>query len=76
MVEWGGRRLTRRLRRSIPWIGSSIALATVFSTVRRKGVVSGVFDTGLDALPLIGTAKNVVELARGKDFFPDRRRGQ
>jgi hypothetical protein len=60
------------MRRSIPWIGTAIAVATVFSTVRKKGVVGGVLDTGLNAVPMLGTAKNVVELARGKDFFPDR----
>jgi hypothetical protein len=42
------------------------------STVKRKGVIGGVLDTGLNAIPLVGAAKNVVELARGKDFFPDR----
>ena len=72
LVRWGGARLSRRLRRSLPWVGTALAVATVFSTIRRKGVVGGVFDTGLNAMPLLGTAKNVVELARGKDFFPDR----
>ena len=73
VVRWGGARLSRRLSRSLPWVGTAIALATVFSTIRRKGVVSGVLDTGLNAMPVVGAAKNVVELARGRDFFPDRR---
>ena len=34
-------------------------------------MVGGVFDTG-ERHAALGTAKNVVELARGKDFFPDR----
>ena len=72
LVRWGGARLSRRLRRSLPWVGTALAVATVFSTIRRKCVVGGVFDTGLNAKPHLGTAKNVVELARGKDFFPDR----
>ena len=72
MVRWGGARLSTRLSRSLPWIGTAVALATVAATMRRKGVVSGALDTGLNAMPLIGAAKNVVELARGKDFFPDR----
>jgi hypothetical protein len=37
-------------------------------------VISGALDTGLNALPGIGAAKNVIELARGRDFFPDRPR--
>jgi hypothetical protein len=72
LVRWGGARLSRRLSRSVPWIGAAVGLLTVASTMRRKGVVKGALDTGLNAVPLLGAAKNVVELARGKDFFPDR----
>jgi hypothetical protein len=72
MARWGGARLSRRLSRSLPWVGGAIALATVASTMRRKGVISGVLDTGLNAVPFVGAAKNVLEVARGRDFFPDR----
>ena len=74
IARWGGMRMSRRLRRSMPWIGGLIALATVASTMRRKGVLGGALDTGLNAMPFIGAAKNVVEVARGRDFFPDRTR--
>jgi hypothetical protein len=60
------------LRRSIPVLGTAIAAATVLSTIRRKGVVSGTLDTGLNAMPFVGAMKNVVEIVRGRDFFPDR----
>ena len=56
----------------MPWIGGAIALATVVSTMRRKGFFGGVMDTGLNASPFVGAAKNSVELVRGRDFFPDR----
>lgn len=72
VARWGGIRLSRRLRRSIPVLGTVIALATVFSTVRRKGVVSGTLDTGLNAVPFVGALKNIAEVMRGRDFFPDR----
>jgi hypothetical protein len=72
MARWGGARLSRRLSRSLPWVGGAIALATVASTMRRKGMISGVLDTGLNAVPFVGAAKNVLEVARGRDFFPDR----
>ena len=72
LTRYGGKRLTRRLRRSIPIIGTALAVATVVSTIRRKGVISGSLDTGLDAVPFVGTLKNVVEIVRGRDFFPDR----
>ena len=56
----------------MPIIGTAIAVATVVATVRRKGLVSGSLDTGLNAMPFVGAIKNAIEVARGRDFFPDR----
>ena len=64
--------MSKRLRRSMPIIGTAIAVATVVATVRRKGLVSGSLDTGLNAMPFVGLIKNAIEVARGRDFFPDR----
>ena len=72
LTRWGTARLSRRVSRSIPILGAAIAAATVVATMRRKGLVSGVLDTGLNAMPGIGAAKNAVEYFRGRDFFPDR----
>jgi hypothetical protein len=66
--------LSRRVARSLPFIGAAIAAATVVTTMRRKGLIGGAFDTGLNAMPGIGAAKNAVEIFRGRDFFPDRPR--
>jgi hypothetical protein len=74
LVRWGGARLSRRLSKSLPIIGGAIAVATVIGTMRRKGVISGAFDTAFNAIPFIGAAKNAVEVVRGRDFFPDRQR--
>jgi hypothetical protein len=59
LVRWGGARLSRRAARSIPWVGGAIALATVAGSMRRKGFLRGVLDTGLNAVPFMGAAKNV-----------------
>lgn len=72
LVRWGGARLSRRMVRAAPWIGTAIALATVAATMKRKGVLRGAADTGLNAIPFVGAAKNAIEFARGRDFFPDR----
>jgi len=72
VVRWAGARASKKLARSVPWIGAGIALMTLGATMRRKGVISGVLDTGLNAIPLVGAAKNTVEVIRGRDFFPDR----
>jgi hypothetical protein len=72
LARYGGVKLSQRLRRSVPILGTLVAIATVGATIRRKGVVSGTLDTGLNAVPLVGALKNALEMLRGKDFFPDR----
>ena len=72
IASWGGARLSRRVSKSLPWVGAVIAVATVASTLRRKGVISGTLNTGLNAVPFVGAAKNIIEVVRGRDFFPDR----
>jgi hypothetical protein len=72
LKRYAGRKLTRRLTRSIPWIGGAIALVTLGTAIRRKGFVGGTLHTALDAVPFVGGAKNLVEITRGRDFFPDR----
>jgi hypothetical protein len=74
LSRWASARLSRRLARSVPVLGAVIAAATIVVTMRRKGVISGALDTGLNAMPGIGAAKNAVEILRGRDFFPDRPR--
>jgi hypothetical protein len=71
-ARWSGARLARRLARSIPFLGAAVAVATLGATMRSKGVVGGVADTSLNAIPFVGAAKNVIEVVRGEDFFPDR----
>jgi hypothetical protein len=73
IVGWGGSWLSSRAARSIPWVGAAVALFTVAETVRRKGLFRGALDTGLNAVPYLGAAKNVAETVRGRDFIADRR---
>jgi hypothetical protein len=56
----------------MPWIGAIVAIAAIGTAVRRKGLFGGVLDTGLDALPGVGAAKNAVEAIRGRDFIKDK----
>jgi len=72
ITRYAGRKLTRRLTRSLPWVGGVIALATIGSAMRRKGIVRGALNSALDAIPFVGAAKNITEAARGRDFIPDR----
>jgi hypothetical protein len=72
LIRYGGARLSRRVARAMPILGAAVALATLAATMRKKGVFRGALDTGLNAVPLVGAAKTVVEVVRGRDFFPDR----
>jgi microsomal dipeptidase-like Zn-dependent dipeptidase len=74
IVQYGQRRLGRRLMRAVPWLGGIVALATLASTIRRKGAARGTVDTALDFIPYVGGFKNAAEVARGRDFIRDRDR--
>jgi hypothetical protein len=71
--QYAGRKLTRKLTRSMPWVGAIIALATIGGTMRRKGVFGGAVDTALDMIPYVGGVKNLAEVGRGRDFIRDKR---
>ena len=71
-LEFGKRRLTRKLLRAAPYLGAVVAAATVVGTMRRKGVVRGALDTMLDIIPFVSGAKNMVEIVRGRDLIADR----
>lgn len=58
--------------RSMPWIGGAIALVTLGSAIRRKGMFGGMLDTALDFIPFVGAAKNIAEASRGRDFICDK----
>lgn len=71
-MRFGQRRLTRRMARALPWVGTAVALATLGAAIRRKGWVRGSLDTTLNAMPVVGAVKGVVEVVRGRDFLNDR----
>ena len=72
LTGFAGRKLGRRLARSIPYIGTLIAVATLGAAIRRKGWLRGALHSGLDAIPYLGGAKNMAEVARGRDFLRDK----
>ena len=63
------RMLTRRLIRAWPIVGGILAVITIAGAVRRKGFLRGVLDTALDAVPVLGPTKNLIEFHRGRDFI-------
>ena len=69
--SWAGRKLARRIGKSVPIIGTAVAVAYLAHSVKRKGLFGGLAHTALDALPIVGTVKNGIELFTD-DWFPDR----
>lgn len=72
LKQYVGRRMARRLSRSMPLIGGAIALIGLGAAMRRKGWLGGALDTALDLVPFVGGLKNTAEAVRGRDYIPDR----
>jgi hypothetical protein len=71
LVHAGGWQVVKRAAKMLPFGGTVVVVALVGHDIRKKGVVRGVVNSGLDAIPFLGLAKNAVELVTG-DFIPDK----
>jgi hypothetical protein len=71
-LQFGQRRVVRKMLRAVPFLGAVVALVTIGRAIRRKGMVGGTVDTTLDFIPYVGAVKNTVEVVRGRDLIADR----
>jgi hypothetical protein len=71
IIRAGGWRLAKRLIKPIPIVGTVFAVGLAGYEIRRKGLIRGAVHVGLDVTPVVGTAKNVVEIFTG-DLIPDK----
>ncbi|MEO8573639.1 MAG: hypothetical protein ABI481_06690 [Pyrinomonadaceae bacterium] len=71
IVHAGGWQVAKRAAKMVPFGGTVIAIGLVGHDIKRKGFVKGVVNSGIDAIPFVGFAKNAVELFTG-DFLPDK----
>jgi hypothetical protein len=71
LLHAGGWQVAKRVAKMVPFGGTAVAVVLVGSDIRSKGVVGGLVNSGIDAIPFVGLAKNAVELVRG-DFIPDK----
>ncbi len=69
----GSWQVVKRGAKMLPFGGTAVVLFLVGSDIRKKGVVAGLANSGIDAIPFVGLAKNAIELFRG-DFIPDKER--
>lgn len=71
VIEAGGWQVAKRVAKAVPYVGTVMAIGLLGHSIKRKGVVKGVVNSGIDAIPFVGTAKNVVEFFTG-DLIPDK----
>ncbi len=64
--------MSRRIGRSIPIVGTAVALATLGAAIRQKGWLRGAVDTIMNAVPFVGSLKTAIEVTRGQDLLADR----
>jgi hypothetical protein len=66
-----GWEVVKKLLKAIPYIGAVVSVGLAGHEIKKKGLVPGVVHVGLDVTPVVGTAKNVVEIFTG-DWIPDK----
>lgn len=71
LVHAGGWQVAKRVAKMVPFGGTVIAVGLVGHDIKRKGLVKGVINSGIDAIPFVGLTKNAVELFTG-DFISDK----
>jgi len=75
LLHAGGWQAAKRLAKMVPFGGTIVVVALVGDDIRKKGVIRGALNSGLDPIPVFGLAKNAVELLTG-DLIPDKDDGR
>jgi hypothetical protein len=63
--------VSKKLLKAIPLIGPVFVVGFAGRDIQKKGLVPGVVHVGLDVTPIVGTAKNILEIFTG-DIIPDK----
>ncbi|MBC7900797.1 MAG: hypothetical protein H7070_12185 [Saprospiraceae bacterium] len=71
LAHAGGWQVAKRAAKMLPFGGTFVVLALVGHDIKKKGLMKGVINSGIDAIPFVGLAKNGIELFTG-DFLPDK----
>lgn len=71
LLHAGGWQIVKRGAKMLPFGGTVIVIGLVGHDIKKKGMIKGVVNSGLDAIPFVGLAKNAVELFTG-DFIADK----
>lgn len=71
VLSAGSWQLLKKLIKPLPVVGTVLGLGLAGYAIKKKGLLRGAIHVGLDATPVLGTAKNVVEIFTG-DLIPDK----
>ncbi len=71
MAKKGGLEVVKKLLKMIPIIGPVFSVGFAGHDIKKKGLIPGAVHVALDVTPVVGTAKNVVEIFTG-DWIPDK----
>ena len=71
LLRAGGWRVAKRLIKPIPVVGTLLVIGLAGHEIRKKGLLRGTIHVGLDATPVVGTAKGLLELFTG-DLIADK----
>jgi hypothetical protein len=66
-----GWEVLKKLLKAVPIVGPLFTVGFAGHDIKKKGLVPGAVHVGLDVIPVVGTAKNVVEIFTG-DWIPDK----
>ena len=66
-----GFEILKKLLKAVPVIGPVFTVGFAGHEIKKKGLAPGAIHVGLDVIPVVGTAKNVVEIFTG-DWIPDK----
>lgn len=73
IAKKGGYEILKKVLKMIPVVGPVFSVGFAGHEIRRKGLIPGTVHVALDVTPVVGTAKNVVEIFTG-DWIPDKPR--
>ncbi|MDQ3012807.1 MAG: hypothetical protein M3X11_19130 [Acidobacteriota bacterium] len=71
IVQAGSARIAVKVAKTIPLLGTAVAIGLVGYEIKKKGLAKGLVNTVLDATPFVGVAKNAIELVTG-DWLADK----
>ena len=67
-VGWA---VVKKLLKALPVIGPVFSVGFAGHEIKKKGLAPGAVHVGLDVIPVVGTAKNIIEIVTG-DWIPDK----